>query len=34
MLASHESLFLKAKKALISQLGPPFPIQLCRLLRE
>lgn len=33
MLASHESLFLKAKKALISQLGP-FPIQLCRLLRE
>ena len=30
MLAPHDSLFLKAKKALISQLGP-FPIQLCRL---
>ena len=33
MLAPHDSLFLKAKKALISQLGP-FPIQLCRLLSK
>ncbi|KAF4394140.1 hypothetical protein G4B88_000651 [Cannabis sativa] len=30
MLAPHYSLFLKAKKALISQLAP-FPIQICRL---